>query len=100
MLLLIFEKVHRPTVNYYSIELNPSNNKQLWIPPGFAHGFIALEDNTIFAYKCTAYYSPESEGTIKWDDSDLNIDWKMEPLLISEKDKIGTEFRTFASRFE
>ena len=85
---------------YFSIELTPENNKQLWIPPGFAHGFIALEDNTLFAYKCTDYYAPQSEGTIKWDDQDLDIDWKMKPLMVSEKDEIGIEFRTFASQFD
>ena len=85
--------------DYYSIELTPENNKQLWIPPGFAHGFLTLKDNTIFSYKCTNYYSPDSEGTIQWNDQALNIDWSLEPTLISEKDKIGEEFCNFASRF-
>ena len=84
----------------FSVELTPENNKQLWIPPGFAHGFIALEDNTIFSYKCTDYYAPQSEGTIKWNDPDLDINWKMKPLMVSEKDQIGLEFRTFVSQFD
>lgn len=84
---------------YFSIELSEENNTQFWIPPGFAHGFFALEDDTIFSYKCTNYYSPESEGTLKWNDIDLNIDWNGVPIMISEKDEIGEEFRSFASRF-
>lgn len=85
---------------YFAIELSELNNKQLWIPPGFAHGFIALEDNTIFSYKCTNYYVPESEGTLKWNDTTLNIDWKINPLFISDKDEQGEEFSTFVSNFE
>jgi len=84
---------------YYAIELTAENNLQFWIPPGFAHGFFAKENNTIFSYKCTNYYSPESEGTIKWNDNDLGIDWQGIPTLISEKDEIGEEFRNFTSRF-
>ena len=84
---------------YFAIELSAENNLQLWIPPGFAHGFFAREEDTIFSYKCTNYYSPESEGTIKWNDSDLAIDWQGVPTLISEKDEIGEEFSTFTSRF-
>lgn len=85
---------------YFSIELTPENNLQLWIPPGFAHGFVALKENTIFSYKCTNYYSPDSEGTIKWNDTDLNIDWKGSPEFISDKDEVGEEFHTFVSQFE
>ena len=84
---------------YFSIELSEANNTQFWIPPGFAHGFFSLEEDTIFSYKCTNYYSPESEGTIRWNDNDLNIDWNGIPTMVSEKDEIGEEFRIFASRF-
>lgn len=86
---------------YFGIELSAENNVQLWIPPGFAHGFVALEHDTIFSYKCTDYYNPGSERTLMWNDKDLNIDWKIDgKTLISEKDKLGKEFRTFASDFE
>ena len=85
---------------HFSIELTPENNKQLWIPPGFAHGFISLEEDTIFAYKCTEYYAPQSEMTIKWNDKNLNIDWGMKPLLVSEKDELGLDFCNFVSLFE
>ncbi len=84
---------------YVSIELSEENNKQFWIPPGFAHGFITLEDDTIFSYKCTNYYAPQSEGTILWSDIDLNIDWKLKPIFVSDKDEIGTEFCNFATQF-
>lgn len=84
---------------HFTIELSAENKKQLWIPEGFAHGFVALEENTIFNYKCTNYYSPESERTIQWDDIDLNIDWKIKEPLISEKDKKGQDFATFVTDF-
>lgn len=84
---------------HFTIELSAENKKQLWIPEGFAHGFVALEENTIFNYKCTNYYSPESERTIQWDDIDLDIDWKIKEPLISEKDKKGQDFATFVTDF-
>ena len=84
---------------YVSIELSEENNKQFWIPPGFAHGFITLEDDTIFSYKCTNYYAPKSEGTILWSDNDLTIDWRINPTFVSDKDEVGTEFRNFVSEF-
>lgn len=84
---------------HISIELSAENNKQFWIPPGFAHGFIALEDDTIFLYKCTDFYAPQSEGTIIWNDPELNIDWRISPTSISEKDQKGIEFSKFDSQF-
>ena len=70
----------------YSIELSAQNNTILWIPPGFAHGFCTLEDNTIFSYKCTKLYHPESEDGIPYNDVDLNIDWLLTDVQLSEKD--------------
>ena len=83
-----------------SIELSEENKMMYWVPPGFAHGFITLEDNTIFSYKCTNVYNKASEGSIAWNDPDLNIDWgnDIQPLL-SEKDKIGPAFKSFISPF-
>jgi dTDP-4-dehydrorhamnose 3,5-epimerase len=81
------------------VELSEENKHQFWIPPGFAHGFLALQDDTIFAYKCTNYYSPAHEDTIKWNDPDLNIDWEFNHPLVSEKDKIGKDFSNFVSPF-
>jgi len=85
---------------YEIIELSDENKIQFWIPPGFAHGFIALEDNSIFNYKCTNYYSPVSERTIQWDDEKLNIQWPINQPIISEKDQKGIDFTTFVSEFE
>jgi dTDP-4-dehydrorhamnose 3,5-epimerase len=85
---------------YESIELSAENKKQFWIPPGFAHGFVALEDNSIFNYKCTNYYNPNSERTIQWNDTVLNINWEINDPIISEKDQNGIDFTTFVSEFE
>lgn len=77
---------------WVGIELSGENHKQFWIPAGFAHGFLTLEDNTQFLYKTTNYYNKESEGAIIWDDPDLKIEWpieKIENILISDKDKIA-----------
>jgi dTDP-4-dehydrorhamnose 3,5-epimerase len=84
---------------YVSTILTEKEKNQFWIPPGFAHGFCALEDNTIFSYKCTNYYSPENESCILWNDKTLNIDWTIENPIISEKDKKGIEFLNFESPF-
>jgi len=76
--------------------LSEENRDALWIPPGFAHGFLVLSETATFEYKCTDYYAPEHERTIRWDDPDLGIEWPLpagaEPLL-SEKDAAGTAFR-------
>lgn len=72
----------------FSCILSGENNKQLFIPKGFLHGFSVLEDNTIFAYKCDNYYSKESEDGVLFNDPELNIDWilKEEEIVLSEKD--------------
>ena len=74
---------------WVGVELSGENHKQFWIPAGFAHGFIALEDNTQFLYKTTDYYSKECERSIVWNDVDLGIEWPIESkldLLLTEKD--------------
>ena len=83
-----------------SVILTHKNKWMYWVPPGFAHGFVTLEDNTVFFYKCTNVYNKASEGSIRWNDPDLNIDWQLdgEPLL-SEKDKSAPFFRNFESPF-
>jgi len=77
------------------IELTEYNRKQLFIPEGFAHGFISLSNETIFSYKCTYYYNKESEASIIYNDQHLNIDWKIrkENILVSEKDKLNSRFK-------
>lgn len=73
---------------HFSIELSDSNKKQLFIPKGFAHGFIVLSDTAIFSYKCDNYYNKASEGGIIYNDTRLNIDWQLpeDQFIISEKD--------------
>jgi len=84
---------------HVAIELSAENKRQLWIPPGFAHGFLALEENTQFLYKCTAYYSPQHENTLLYNDSDLKINWSCDFPLVSEKDKIGLSFAELQTPF-
>lgn len=73
---------------HVAVELTEDNHRQLFIPRGFAHGFVVLTDEVIFQYKCDNFYSPESEGAIAWDDLNLGIDWKVpkERIILSEKD--------------
>ena len=84
---------------YFSVELSEENKTTFWIPPGFAHGFIALEDDTIFTYKCTGVYNAESEGSLLWNDADLNIDWRINTPLVSDKDLLAGGFKNFESQF-
>lgn len=76
------------------IVLDATANNLLWVPPGFAHGFTALEDS-IFHYKCTANYNKAAELGIMWNDPTLGIDWEVEHPLVSEKDKQLPDFSTF-----
>jgi dTDP-4-dehydrorhamnose 3,5-epimerase len=84
---------------YFKILLSAENQTQFWVPEGFAHGFVALEAETVFEYKCTNYYSPENEQCILWNDSTLNIDWGDHSFLVSPKDAIGLKFDTFKTPF-
>ena len=84
---------------HHKIVLSEQNKTQFYIPPGFAHGFKTLEDNTIFSYKCTKGYNKASEGSIRWNDKDLNIDWNAEDPIISEKDQIAPSFKELNSQF-
>lgn len=80
----------RPDSNTFGqwegVILSEENKKQLWVPPGFAHGFLVLSDVADFEYKCTDYYDPSDEGSILWNDPDLKIDWPMLNPILSEKD--------------
>ncbi len=71
---------------YVGVELSDDNHRQLYIPPGYAHGFCVLSETADFSYKCTDYYCPEGEKGIIWNDSDLSIQWPVEHPLISAKD--------------
>lgn len=79
--------------------LSGKNKKQLYIPVGFAHGFLCLEKNTILNYKCSAYYYASSEDSILWNDSELNIDWGIDNPILAEKDQIAKNFTTFENPF-
>jgi dTDP-4-dehydrorhamnose 3,5-epimerase len=84
---------------HVKVLLSSEKRNQFWIPEGFAHGFLALEDNTIFSYKCTNYYNPQSEVTILWNDRNLKIDWQIDNPIISPKDKEGVLFKDFDTPF-
>lgn len=77
---------------WVGIELSAENRKQFWIPEGFAHGFVSLEDNTQFLYKATNYYNKESEGAIVWNDPTIAIEWPLSGIvevLVSDKDALA-----------
>jgi dTDP-4-dehydrorhamnose 3,5-epimerase len=84
---------------WVAYELSEHNKRQLWIPPGFAHGFVTLEDDTIFIYKCSCIYKKESENSIRWNDPELNIDWGIADPIVSEKDKVAPLFKELNSAF-
>jgi dTDP-4-dehydrorhamnose 3,5-epimerase len=93
-------RTNSPTYGkHLKVELSEDNKYQFWIPPGFAHGFLSLMDETIFTYKCTNVYNKESEGGIIWNDPELNIDWGISNPLVSEKDLILTSFNELKSKF-
>lgn len=69
--------------------LSEENKTQLWVPPGFAHGFLVLSDTADFEYKCTDYYDPSDEGSILWNDSNLNIPWPIDTPILSDKDALA-----------
>jgi dTDP-4-dehydrorhamnose 3,5-epimerase len=77
-----------PTFGQYQmVELSSQNKHQFFVPPGFAHGFAVLEDNTIFCYKCTGRYNHESERALRWNDDEININWGLTNPILSEKDE-------------
>lgn len=84
---------------HFSIVLDDKKEQQLFIPKGFAHGFLVLEDDSIFSYKCDAYYNKASESGIIYNDNDLNIDWQFDEnnLIISDKDKSLPTFKSLFS---
>lgn len=73
---------------WVGVELSEENHRQLWIPPGYAHGFCVLSEVADFQYKCTALYHPQSDGGVAWDDPLLAIDWPIETPILSEKDML------------
>jgi dTDP-4-dehydrorhamnose 3,5-epimerase len=75
--------------------LSGENNRQMYVPPGFAHGFCVTSDEAVFSYKCTDYYNAPCEGGIRWDDPDIGIEWPVAEPLVSPKDEIFTRLCDF-----
>jgi len=73
-------------LQHYAVVLSGENNLMLWIPAGFAHGFLSLQDGTVVSYKCTTLYDKKSERGIRWNDSDIGIDWGTNNPMLSQKD--------------
>ncbi|MCU8104636.1 dTDP-4-dehydrorhamnose 3,5-epimerase [Shewanella sp. SM101] len=80
---------------WVGVHLSAENKRQLWIPEGFAHGFVTLSETAEFLYKTTDYYHKQSEGALCWNDSDLNIQWPIQEVLLSEKDVLAQTFSMF-----
>ena len=87
---------------HFSIELTADNKKQLWVPAGFAHGFSVLSETAVVLYKCDQFYNKSSEGGVRFDDPDLNIDWKIptDKAVISEKDQQLPSFKDLVTNFQ
>lgn len=83
----------------FGVELSSENKRQLWIPPGFAHGFSVLSKTALFSYKCTNYYSKENERCIIYNDADLNINWGVKNPIISDKDLLGVNLKNIDKDF-
>jgi dTDP-4-dehydrorhamnose 3,5-epimerase len=83
---------------YVAVELSAENKKQFFVPAGFAHGFMALTDDTMFSYKCTDVYHKESEGGLRFDDENLAILWPEGEKLVSDKDKVQPSFKEYKSK--
>lgn len=90
---------------WYGVELTATNKTQFYIPPGFAHGFVTLEDNTEFLYKCTDYYAPEFDSGVLWNDPEIGIEWNLEKygisedeILLSAKDRVQQTLKEFAAK--
>lgn len=83
---------------FVGVELNDENHRQLWVPPGYAHGFCVLSEVADFQYKCTDYYHPEDEGGLLWNDPQVNIPWPLEQPLLSTKDQLNPTLTQLLSR--
>lgn len=84
---------------HYKHVLSADNKEQLYIPKGFAHGFLSLEDDSVINYKCSEYYHAASEGSIRWNDPELGIDWGEDNPLLAEKDRLAITLNEFMNPF-
>ncbi len=85
---------------HYKVLLSAENKKQFFVPEGFAHGFLCLEDDTLFLYKCSQYFHAASEGVIQWNDTTIGIEWGIENPIISERDALAPSFNSFQTPFK
>ncbi len=91
-------RVRSPTFGkWMHCELSTANHRQLYIPPGFAHGYQALSDVAVVMYKCTAYYNSATEMTLLYDDPDVGVEWPLKPAIVSAKDRLGTRLADLPS---
>lgn len=79
--------------------LSAENKRQLYLPPGFAHGFLVTSDEALFAYKCTEYYHPEAERSIRWDDARIGIEWPIDGPVVSAKDHVAVPLDAMPAEF-
>ncbi len=87
---------------HVAMELSDENRRQMFIPRGFAHGFSVLSEEAVFQYKCDSYYAPESEGSLVWNDPDLNIDWNVPAgsEILSDKDRMSPRLKDIIDTLE
>lgn len=85
---------------WFSQELSEENKLMMYIPSGFAHGFLTLRPNSLFNYKCSQVYNQESEEGILWNDPDLAIDWGIDSPILSDKDQLNQSFAEYQSQFQ
>jgi dTDP-4-dehydrorhamnose 3,5-epimerase len=92
-------RVGSPTLGkWVGVELSAENQDQLMVPAGFGHAFVTLSPFAQVAYKCTGYYAPPTEGTVRWDDPDLAIDWPVRDPIVSARDNNGMSFQEYLAR--
>lgn len=87
---------------HVAVELSAENKRQMFIPRGFAHGFSVLSEEVVFQYKCDAFYKPDSEGAVAWDDPDLGIDWMIpsDKVVLSDKDRAHPRLKEIEPCFD
>ena len=94
-------RIGSPTFKqWYGTELNDTNHHQLYVPPGFAHGFVVLSDVVDFIYKCTEYYDPKDERGIIWSDSEIGVEWPCKTPRLSQKDQANLTLKALAAQNE
>jgi len=92
-------RVGSPTfAKWFGIELSLDNMKQIFIPPGFAHGFVTLSEFAQVQYKCTGLYAPSSEGTLSWNDPDVGVQWPLQDPVLSKRDMNGMSLKQYLQK--